>query len=29
MVEEFVRAQFPDTYPQYAARVKRLVPGVF
>jgi len=27
--EQFMRAQFPDAYPQYAARVKRLVPGVF
>ena len=27
--EEFMRRQFPDAYPPYAARVKRLVPGVF
>ena len=27
--ERFMRTQFPDTYPQYAARVRRLVPGVF
>lgn len=27
--EQFMRTQFPDMYPDYAARVKRLVPGVF
>ncbi len=27
--EAFMSAQFPDAYPAYAARVKRLVPGLF
>jgi protein-S-isoprenylcysteine O-methyltransferase Ste14 len=27
--ERFMRAQFPETYPAYAARVRRLVPFIF
>ena len=29
MEENYMRREFPGEYPQYAARVKRLIPGVF